>query len=275
MLYEELLKSFNEELKDIHLRISSPLEEANLVIALCTRSLAKLQKAVEKYGFKNIDKEIYFFKFIKVIPMQYLIYYTERRSCELSIPKGGNLFQMQFLEKLEEEVNLFFNKHKEFIVYLELEHSLLDKYYYTRKYLDKIQPIKTYPYYKNPNFNTSHDILLARIRGLGLFVNYINQRRLKLENRTQDFIEKNLIWTGPYSALVEMLYGCQSMGYFNNGNISTNQIIEAFCVFLNLKKGNSSRTYNEIKARKGSRIKFFDEAGKKLLDKMDEEDGLD
>ena len=32
MIYEELLKSFNEELKDIHLRISSPLEEANLVI---------------------------------------------------------------------------------------------------------------------------------------------------------------------------------------------------------------------------------------------------
>lgn len=153
----------NEELEVIHLRISTPLEEANLAIALCTLSLAKFQKAVEKYGFQNIDKEISFFKSVKVIPMQYLIYYTELRSCELGMPKGGNLLKTRYLEKLEKEVNLFFNRHKEFLVYLNLQHTILDKYYYTRKYLNKIPPIKTYPYYKDPNFNTSHDILLARI----------------------------------------------------------------------------------------------------------------
>lgn len=275
MLYEELLKAFNEELKDIHLRISSPLEEANLVIALCTLSLVKFQKAVEKYGFQNIDKEISFFKSVKVIPMQYLIYYTELRSCELSLPKSGNLFQIQFLDHLEEKINQFFNKHKEFMVYLELEHSLLDKYYFTRKYLNKIPPIKTYPYYKDPNFNTSHDILLARIKGLELFSKYIDQRKLNIEHNINDFIEKKLIWSGSYAGFIEFVYGCQAMGYFNNGNAETSKIVEILGGFLGIDKGNPSRTYNEIKARKGSRIKFFEETGQKLLRKMEDEDGLD
>lgn len=275
MLYEELLQTFNEELKDIHLRISTPLEEANLVIALCTLSLAKFQKAVEKYGFENIDKEISFFKSVKVIPMQYLIYYTELRTCELDMPVGGNLLQIQFLARQQEAVNQFFDEHKEFLVYLKLNHTLLDKYYYTRKYQNKIHPIKTPPYYKNPNFNTSHDALLARIRGFELFIKYVNLRKFKIENKINDFIEKQLIWSGTYAGFIEFVYGCQAMGYFNNGNAETNKIIQVLGTFLGIDKGNPSRTYNEIKARKGSRIKFFEETGQKLLRKMEDEDGLD
>ncbi len=274
MLYEELLKSFNEALEDIHLRISTPLEEANLIIALCTLSLAKFQKAVEKNGFQNIDREIYFFKSVKVIPMHYLIYYTELRSCELNIPKGGKLLQIQFLETLEEKTNKFFNKHKEFMVYLELKHTLLDKYYYTRKYLNRIQSIKTYPYFKDPKFNTSHDTLLARIHGFELFSNYIIQRKFKIEHTINNFIEKKLVWSGSYAGFIEFVYGCQAMGYFNDGNAETSKIVKILGDFLGVEKGNSSRTYNEIKARKGSRIKFFEETGQKLLRKMEDEDGL-
>ena len=218
MLYEELLKAFNEELKAIHLRISSPLEEANLIIALCTLSLAKFQKAVAKYGFKNIDKEVYFFKSVKVIPMQYLVYYTELRSCELTIPKTSHLVQIEFLENQDKKVHIFLDKHKEFLAYLKQEHTLLDKYYFTRKYLDKFQSIKTYPYYKDPNFNTSHDILLAKIQGFELFNKYINQRKFKLEHSINDFVEKRLIWSGTYAGFIEFVYGCQAMGYFNNEN---------------------------------------------------------
>lgn len=221
MIYEELLNAFNDELKDIHLRISSPLEEANLVIALCTLSLVKFQKAVEKHGFQNIDKENSFFKSVKVIHMQYLIYYTELRSCELNMPKGGKLLQIQFLETLEEKNNKFFNKHKEFLVYLELEHTLLDKYYYTCKYLNKIESIKTYPYFKDPKFNTSHDTLLARIHGFELFSKYIIQRKFKIEHTINNFIEKKLIWSGSYAGFIEFIYGCQAKGYFNNDNVET------------------------------------------------------
>lgn len=100
-------------------------------------------------------------------------------------------------------------------------------------------------------------------RGLESYVNYFKVKKELLENEEIHKNNSEIIWTGPYSAFVKMMYGCQAMGYFNNGNISTNQIIESFSVFLNIKKGNSSRTYYEIKARKGSRIKFFDETGRK------------
>ena len=106
-------------------------------------------------------------------------------------------------------------------------------------------------------------------------VNYINKRRSKIENRITDFIENKLIWTGTYAGFIEFVYGCQAMGYFNNGNAETSKIVEILGDFLGIEKGNPSRTYNEIKYRKSSRIKFFEETGQKLLRKMEDEDGLD
>ena len=151
-----------------------------------------------------------------------------------------------------------------------------DKTYFTRKNVNNGLLVKSYPYFKDPVFNTSHDGIWARIRAMGLLVNYLKNRldgiNQKGSNKSKTY---RLVWTGPYTALVELLYGCHSLGYFNNGNISMHQIFEEFSDFLEMKKGNYSRTYHEIKSRKTSRIKFFTEAGQRLLKKMDDEDKFD
>lgn len=99
MLYESILSNFNEKLNEIQLTNSNFLDQANLGYIICTKTLGFLRKTIEKNSFKNLKKEIHFFKNVKVEPMQYLIYYTEVRSCELSMPKIGSLHQMGFLEK--------------------------------------------------------------------------------------------------------------------------------------------------------------------------------
>ncbi|MDF4203840.1 RteC domain-containing protein [Maribacter sp. SA7] len=275
MLYFKIIDEFHEHLKEIKIGTSALLDESNLTIALCAKTLGKLSRYVDEYGFESTKSEIEFFKTIKVIPMQYLIYYIEVRSCELRMPKIGRVSKLEFLQKQTEKINSFFAKHTEFLIYLDSNYEYLDKNYFTRKHLDKSPLVKSYPYYKDPKFNTSHGEILARLRGLGMFTNYLNEKIKKFGLLdTKDINNAVLNWTGSYSSFVELIYGCEAMGYFNNGNITITEIIEVLGDFLSIKRGNPSRTYNEIKNRKNSRIKFFNEAGQKLLNKMDKEDGV-
>ena len=278
MLCKKLLSKFYEELNELQRKTSTILEEANTGNILCAQTINKMKKVVQSHDFENKRLEIQFFKSIKIIPMQYLIYYTEVRSCELRFPKIGKTNQIRFLEKQVDKVNSFFSKHTEFLIYMDQEYEHLDKHYFTRKNLHQAPVVKSYPYYKDPLFNTSHDGILARIRAMALFINYLKDKKKVLEkvNASNLLMEKQptVKWTGSYAAFVEMIYGCDAMSYFNDGNIEINTVIEELGGFLNVPKGNSSRTYNELKNRKHSRIKFFEEAGQKLLEKMTKEDGL-
>lgn len=278
MLYEKLLSDFYEKLKEIQIKSPDLLTETNFATILCSRTISGMRNALEDIGFENIDQEIYFFKKVKVIPMQYLIYYTEVRSCEIRMPKIGSLHQMGFLEKQVDKVNSFFATNTEFLIYLDQGYEHFDKHYFMRKHLNNTPVIKSYPYYKDPIFDTSHDGILARIRGLGLFTSYLKEKKKELKKKTithsADKEKSKINWTGSYVGFVELVYGCGAMGYFNDGNIDIIKVIEILGDFLNIERGNSTRTYNELKNRKSSRIKFFEETGQKLLDKMDREDGL-
>ena len=274
MFYEKLLSTFYEELKEIQSKNSTLLNEANVGITLCAQAISKMKKAVIANGFENKQSEIQFFKCLKVVPMQYLIYYTEVRSFELRMPKIGDQYQMKFLNKQVGKTNSFFTKYTEFLIYIDEGYEHFDELYFTREYMNHTLTIKSYPYYKDPIFNSSHDGILARIRGLGLYINYLKEKKLELVKPNSSRLKSTLKWTGSYSAFIEMIYGCDSMRYFNNGNIEIAKIIEELGGFLNVPKGNSSRTYNEMKNRKYSRIKFFEETSQRLLDKMNKEDGL-
>ena len=279
MQFHEVLSIFNEKFKEIQLNAIHLSNEANEMIGLCNTTLNDLRKIVSNKGFKSGDSEIRFFKEVKVIPMQYLIFYTEVRSCEFRIPKIGIRRQLQFLEEQMDKVNRFFGRHTEFLIYIDQGYHHFDKFYFTRKYLnDAPLIIKSYPYYKDSLFNTSHDGVLARIRAYGLFANYLKEKKHGLENMnhklTSEERKSEINWTGSYAAFVELLYGCDAMGYFNKGNIAIGKVVEELGEFLNVPKGNYSRTYNELKNRRHSQIKFFEEAGQKLLDKMDRKDSI-
>jgi len=273
MLCEKLLYDFYDKLGEVRSKTSNHLDEANQMIVVCTQTLGKMKKEVVKNGFKTMDKEIDFFKNVKAIPMQYLIYYTEVRSCELRMPKIGVQHKLKFLENQVTKVNSFFSRHTEFLIYIDQGYTHFDKHYYLREHLNNSPIVKSYPYYKDPTFNTSHDGLLARIRGLGIYIHYLKESKAQLENSEAVNNSSKINWTGSYTSFIEMIYGCDAMNYFNDGNIEINKVIEELGDFLNVPKGNYTRTYNDLKNRQKSRIKFFEEAGQKLINKMDKEDG--
>ncbi|MDF0708560.1 MULTISPECIES: RteC domain-containing protein [Flagellimonas] len=274
MFYVNIINEFNEKIAGIEGTTQTELKKANACIQISSWALDLFKEQVTNFGFDSIKNEISFFKGIKCIPMKYLIYYTEIRSCELRIPKSNVKRQLSFLDKQTKKVNQFFGRHTEFLLYMEQGYDHFDEHYFTRKNLNNNPVVKSYPYYKDSIFNTSHDEIWARIKGLAMYANYLKQKKEELTNTNNKTGNSKLKWTGSYAALVEMLYGCQEMGYFNNGNVGINNAIDAFCEFLNVKKGNPTRTYQDLKARKGSPIKFFEETGQKLLQKMKDEDDL-
>ena len=82
-----------------------------------------------------------------------------------------------------------------------------------------------------------------------------------MEKRNIEKNSREIIWSGSYAALVEMLYGCLEIGYFSNSNVALHKLVDTFCEFLDIKKGNPTLTYQDLKARKCFQIKFFEEAG--------------
>ena len=64
---------------------------------------------------------------------------------------------------------------------MKQEFSHFDEHYFTRKHLGKMPVVKSYPYYKDTMFNTSHDEIWSRIKGLALYVGYLNIKKENLE----------------------------------------------------------------------------------------------
>ncbi|MBW8244844.1 RteC domain-containing protein [Muricauda oceani] len=273
MFYASIINKFNDKIAKLENSAQEQLKKADIGIGIAAWALDIFKESVSKTGFESIEEEIAFFKAIKCQPMKYLILYTEIRSCEARMPKLDLKLQLSFLDKQTKKVNQFFTKHTEFIIYMNQGYTHLDEYYFTRKNQNKNAIVKSYPYYKDSIFNTSHDELWARIKGFNMYANYIKKKKEFLKN-CEGGKSSKLIWTGSYAAFVELIYGLQEMGTINNGNEKIKKVIEVLGDYLQVPRGNHSRTYSELKARKGTQVKFLEEATKKLRQKMADEDDV-
>ena len=267
------------ELESIQESTPAILDHSRLSIISCRKLLTKFRHEITTKGFQSVEAEIAFFKQIKQVPLSRLIYFKEIHQFETYFPKGLIGKKKRFIKKQLNTYNEFFLSNIDFGQYIELNYTHFDEYYYTRKSNKELPVLESNIYLVDSEFNTPKDTLLAQFKAYGLVVVYLKNRLKKLKNSKRGSNSKSqiskLLWTGSYAAFVELTYGLQTMGYFNNGNIDIKQVIKELGTFLQVAEGNHSRTYNELKSRKGSQIKFFEETGKKLLQKMDDEDGLD
>lgn len=276
LMFEKAISMFTDKVDRIVHSESSPLRKAEMGIRLCNRTLSELQHLVEKEDFEDSASEINFFKNIKPIPMSYLIYFTEVRTCELSIPKAGNNPKIRFLEKEVKKINKFFSQTKDFVNYMEQSHSYMDPQYFTRNNLDYHPFAPTINYYQYPEFSTSHDMLWAMTQAMYKFIHYIREKLQKLQPGNKSIYSerqpKLLLWSGSKTSLVELIYSLYSIGYLNHGTADLNTIASAFEDFFNIKLDNIYKTYSEIKSRKENRTKFLAELQDHLENKMHQED---
>ena len=270
-----LAKELLNELESIHSTILDIIKQADLSIVLCRNLLSKFKKMVLTSDCKDQTKEIEFFKEIKQIPLSNLIYFSDIRSFEAQFPKGNKLIQKQTIIKKLNKLNRFFTVNMDFNQYIEQGRMYLDDRYFTRAYFNKFNVTTSKYYYRDPEFSTSHDLLLAKLLANKRFIKYL-EIRLKKLNRRNGTKVKNVIkgfkWTSSKAALVELIYALNHTRSINNGNIELKEIVTQFQEIFDFDLKDFYKTYSEIKGRKKSRTKFLDELSASLLFRMDKED---
>lgn len=276
-MFEQTMTTFTEQIEQIINSEETSLKKAELGIRLCNKTLTKLQERVAKEDFEDAAEEIAFFKNIKPIPMSYLIYFTEIRTCELNIPKAGIDPKIHYLEKEVKKINEFFTQNNDFVNYMEQSYNYLDPVYFTRHNLENFPFAPTINYYQYPEFSTSHDMLWAKIQAMYRFIHYIRDaiQQLKPDNIyiAQQNQPKLLLWTGPKTALVELIYALHAVGDINHGAVELQTITSAFESFFNTKL-NTYKTYAELKARKGDLTQYLHKLIVHLEHRMRRDDEL-
>lgn len=275
-MFKKTIDSFNNKCNEILEANETMLNKASSGILICNTTLTSLKELVDKQDFNTIPEEIDFFKNIKPIPMSLLIYFTEVRSCELRMPKAGNTYKIQFLQKELRKINKFFYRNADFVHYMEQGYSYLDHQFFTRNHRNNFPFTPMTDYYQFPEFSTSQDMLWAKVKAMYRFIHYIRQALKRLKVDDSDIFEekkhKVLVWTGPKTALTELIYALFSNGAINHGAADINTITDSFEDFFNIKLENVYKTYSEIKARKSSKTKFLEELTLNLQQKIAQED---
>ncbi len=270
------MSTFSEKVERLIQSKDTELEKAENGIKLCIKTLSKLQKQVDKHDFEDSQTEIDFFKNIKPFPMSYLIYFTEVRSCELSLPKAGNSNKIRFLKKEIKKINKFFSVNNSFVHYMEQTHNYLDHQFFSRQAQVDFTLSPSINYYQNPEFSTSHDMLWAKAQALYRYIHYIREQLERLEPGSSSEFGKRqpnlLVWSGGKTDLIELIYALFASGYINHGTSDIITTCKAFEDFFNIKLDNPYKTYSNIKARKGDRTKFLNLLVILLEAKMNKDD---
>ena len=173
MEFEVLLQELHFDLNQMKRQNIDKIQQANSSILVCRKVLSDMSQSISTTCFINEIDEIHFFKKVKVLPLSQLIYFSEIRSLEIQYPKASRVEQKKYLERKIKKANKFFDYNIEFIQYVRDKKIHYDSLYYTRKNYNSFNITDTKHYYRAPEFSTSHDILLAKVKGFDLLINYL------------------------------------------------------------------------------------------------------
>ncbi|PCJ98462.1 MAG: hypothetical protein COA50_02870 [Flavobacteriaceae bacterium] len=271
-----LSHQLSEQLNSLNQNLEKGTKETNTSIVLCRKLLTVFHNNIASNKFSSTKNEIEFFKTIKQVPLHNLIYYSEVRSFELHYPRANREKQESYIRQRMDKTNRFFIYNIDFVEYVEMGNTYFDEQYYTRKYFNEQIITHTKFYYLHPNFNTSHDMLLAKLKAYQRLITYFYGKLNLLENSNFHANQANgkLQWTSSKVALTELVYALYHSGAINKGNVDIKEIATALQHTFNFELGDYYRTYTEIRSRKKSKAKFMDELSNSLSTKLNSDDGL-
>ena len=260
---DTVLVHFDGRLDRLRKEDLTVLERANRGMALCRETLAGLRAKIVSQGFENMQQEIQFFKEIKSVPMQHLVYYTEVHQCELRMPQLGQDAKLDFLARERERINHFYTVHFEFHRYLLEERTERDPLYFVREHGGQHPIEQHYNYRYDTQFETSHDLLLASFMGLERYGNYL----VDMENRTRALQGEDgkmatrsrtqFVFTWPDTAAVELAYAFREARAINHGNFEIKAFVDYFCEVFGIEIKEPYVLLAQITNRKKHRAKYL------------------
>jgi len=243
----------------------------NQVIGFCQKILEDYRRGIRLEVFEEISSEIRFFKEQKQHPQSNLIFYHNLLRYELELPYQEGPRRKYILRKIE-EINNFFLSQIDFIKYLELEQDYMDEFYFTRKFNDK-KCHSNRIYDRDPNFSTSHDLLLSEVKAQRLFLLFLQSKLLEMDHPSEKVVEEGtrFQWTSSKVALTELIYALYHSGTINNGKISLKELVEKLEKIMEIKLGDYHHTFLRLRAR-SEPVKFIEKLRNDLFERMQELD---
>jgi hypothetical protein len=127
-----------------------------------------------------------------------------------------------------------------------------------------------YDYYLDPEFNTSHDHLLAMMTAHKRLVQHLLKAKQNEPENTNDDIL--LYWTDSKAAFVEIVYALQVSGSINSGKADIKEVCNTLEKAFNYEVVDLYRAFNEFNNRKIDRTKYLTHLTDRLTLKLDKID---
>ena len=274
----KLNKNLNNQLQVIDLEESDFIIKAKKSIVSIKIAITKLKNFVLNYNFIDEAEEIYFFKKIKPELFSKLIYFTKVYNIESRRPSGSLEIQEKFLRLELEKITSFFNSHLQFYQYYRMNSTFLDDKCFLRGKEDLHLFHDSLLYFVEPDFSTSHDIMVAKIMSNDMLEVFLNTEIANLSNKVNNPNWSpvgisgtcSLQWTESKTALVELIYALQASTAINKGEVDIKELVSNFELVFNVRLTDIYRTYVELKNR-NTPTKFIDNLKTSLLRKMEED----
>lgn len=256
----------NRSENDIVIRSEEILMETDIAIR-------QLKDHLRQYQFSDWSDEIYFFKNTKPQFIAVYIYYSKVLAIEASKPYADPQALQSYYENERSNLLYFYNEQREFISYYRRKSTYLDKKYFVRFKFDFKLKLSPELYSYDEEFSTSHDHIVSQILANDLLDHYLSNK-INSKEVKESSIEhiKNLEWTAPKVALIELLYALHQTKCFNGGHSDLAEIFRWAENSLHINLGNYHKTLGEIRLRKTERTKFLSLLQKNLdqyLDNLD------
>ena len=255
---DQLWKDLTTAVDQINRSENDVVIRAEEILMETDAAVRQLKDLLRQYQFPDWSNEIYFFKNTKPQFVAVYIYYSKVLAIEASKPYADSQALRSYYENERSNLLYFYNEQREFISYYRRKSTYLDKKYFVRFKFDFKLKLSPELYSYDEEFSTSHDHIVSQIMANDLLEQYLTNK-IDSKDSKENSIDhiKNLEWTAPKVALIELLYALHQTKCFNGGHSDLAEIFRWAENSLNINLGNYHKTLGEIRLRKIDRTKFL------------------
>ncbi|MBB6324496.1 hypothetical protein FHS59_000111 [Algoriphagus iocasae] len=222
-----------------------------------------------KQEWKDEAEEIHFYKEIRPRFEAELIYYGEVYFILSTMPLGTK-DSLHHLQTQYAPIRLYIQRHQLLRDYFRLGRKDMDALLFTTSKASVPYFICQIPSSGDVDATPAGKVL-ARFKAYDMLRRFLDREIKKIENPPQE-TDRNVRWTAPKAALVELAYALKAAGAVNHGNVTIRDIANHLERVFHQDLSQFYRTFQEIRIRKNSRTTFLDRLRDKLEKWMDNTD---
>ncbi|WP_293906149.1 RteC domain-containing protein [Sphingobacterium sp. UBA5670] len=274
----EIAQKLHQELKqhihELDFNGISGLDYYKRCYQLSCSILKRLRAALSEYKFKNPEKEIEFFKFIKPRLHSEVLFYLELYRMELNCPSNRDKkAQLSYLKQLSVYYAQLLNNNCLLKLYFLTERCEEDNMLFLRSSsINSFIPFD--PLQEFDSLFPPASTEFARIIAYQRVLDEISEKTTSLRKGSKEIPRAMtaLTWTGTKMELVELGYALHSAKSLNNGKVELKKIMMGLEQLFNIEIGQYSRYYQNLLIRKGSRTPYTEKLIEDLSQRMEDSD---